>query len=88
MKSPIKIYLRIKPTNRLSDAFVVDEDKSEIQVKTNTQQGILNQHSMSLNFFFNKIYFNDTQEQLYDECVRSLVTNSINGISSSIMTYG
>jgi len=88
-KKQVKVYVRTRPTDNFSKQISIDEEKNDISVQKHiVKHEVVNNQQTSWSFRLNRILHNGTQEQVYDEVVRELVDQVLQGYNGTVLTYG
>eukprot|EP01006_Ploeotia_vitrea_P014799 TRINITY_DN4054_c0_g1_i1.p1 TRINITY_DN4054_c0_g1~~TRINITY_DN4054_c0_g1_i1.p1 ORF type:complete len:723 (+),score=70.71 TRINITY_DN4054_c0_g1_i1:34-2202(+) len=91
-KDTIKIYLRIRPSNNVSNNFTVDKGFDDDKVSFHMDklnQGYINNTKENWKFKFNRIYLPETkQEDIFEGIAKDVADNVLAGYNGTIFAYG
>jgi kinesin family member 6/9 len=60
----------------------------DVFLKRKEGQGSVNNQRENYAFQFNKVLHNASQDTVFDECARDIVSSVLEGYNGTIMTYG
>uniref|UniRef100_A0A7S1N5Q6 Kinesin-like protein n=1 Tax=Eutreptiella gymnastica TaxID=73025 RepID=A0A7S1N5Q6_9EUGL len=89
----IKIFLRIKPSNKISRNYQIDKDFGHDIVRfhlgKNAAGGLVNNTREDFSFKFSRVFdTSTTQEEIFDGIARPAVQSALQGFNSTIFAYG
>ncbi|TNJ30037.1 Kinesin-9 [Giardia muris] len=83
MTQPIVVFVRLRPTPRVSPDIILDPNRTQMIVRNSVLPG-----ASSLDFTFNHIFQNASQEEIFEAVGKPAVDNSLEGYNSTIFAYG
>ncbi|KAG9412013.1 Kinesin- protein 6, partial [Aphanomyces cochlioides] len=87
----IRIFLRIKPSKKVSGFFSWEEEQSQIEynIPKDVASGLINNSRTHYKFKFDALIGMDAkQEEVFDRVGRPCVENALQGFNSTIFAYG
>ncbi|EDO44491.1 predicted protein [Nematostella vectensis] len=87
----VEAVVRIRPTARFAQDMIdlqQDGKSMTIHCSKDTRRGYINNQVLDWNFQLNKVLHNASQETVYEECARKLVTSTLDGYNGTVMAYG
>lgn len=90
MPSAVKVFVRTRPTGAASESFGVQPDKKtlNINLKKNEFAGLINNQQESIQFKYDSILQNMSQEGVFGCCAHEVVDNVLSGYNGTIFAYG
>ncbi|ESU38215.1 Kinesin, motor domain protein [Giardia duodenalis] len=82
-QTPITVFVRMRPTPRVSSDIILDPNKTQMIVRNTVLPG-----ASTLNFTFNYIFHSASQEEIFDSVGKPAVGNALDGYNSTIFAYG
>ncbi|XP_051755216.1 kinesin-like protein KIF9 [Ctenopharyngodon idella] len=90
--SPVKVYIRIRPTANFAHELIEClPDQQTLRVRwsrKDSKKGKRNNHLSSWLFQLNGVLHNVSQEDIYDRVARSVVLGAFGGYNGTIMCFG
>lgn len=94
-RKPVRVYVRTRPTANFASEITIDEEKNAICINKDQKHGhggrkkhAVNNQQTHWQFRTSKILHNASQDQVYDEVVRELVDQTLQGYNGTLMCYG
>ena len=78
-QTPITVFVRLRPTPRVSPDIILDPNKTQMIVRNTVLPG-----ASTLNFTFNYIFQSASQEEIFDSVGKPAVGNALDGYNSTI----
>ena len=91
LQQAVKVVIRTRPTSNFAfKNMEINTDTQEIacHVPRSTEDGLVNNQQESWKFKFDKIMHNISQEEVFEQCGREVVANTVEGYNGTIMCYG
>nr|CAH8876465.1 unnamed protein product [Trichobilharzia regenti] len=91
---PIAVYLRVKPSAEVSLKKFLhfgDNQQSVVQIENDllgTPLCTINNQLQTVDYKFEKIFYNASQEEIYQITASRLIVDALAGINGTIMCYG
>lgn len=82
-QTPITVFVRMRPTPRVSPDIILDPNKTQMIVRNTVLPG-----ASTLNFTFNYIFHSASQEEIFESVGKPAVGNALDGYNSTIFAYG
>lgn len=87
----VKVFVRIRPTSKFADKnieLLPDGKSINIHCSKDQRRGYINNQILDWNFTLDKVLHNVSQDVVYDECAKDILTSTLGGYNGTIMTYG
>ncbi|KAJ3181557.1 Kinesin-like protein kif9 [Gaertneriomyces sp. JEL0708] len=87
----VKVVIRTRPTSEYAQNiinFSEDGKSVNIHVPKNAEGGYINNQQEDWDFQYDNILHNVSQEAVYEECVRDILKNVLEGYNGTILAYG
>ncbi|XP_064403567.1 kinesin-like protein KIF6 isoform X2 [Halichondria panicea] len=93
VKHGIKIFARIKPSNKTAGLFEVAEEESlyklSLFIPHSEASGHVNNKKETFSFRFNKVFEQTTtQDEIFEKVAREVADNCLEGYNGTIFAYG
>ncbi|KAL0481842.1 kinesin family member [Acrasis kona] len=92
VKSAVKVIVRTRPTANFAQGYLdVKDGIRAINInlpKKNETQNVVNNQRESYSFKFDNVLHNSSQETVFEECGREVISSFIDGYNGTIMAYG
>ncbi|CAH8666413.1 unnamed protein product [Schistosoma bovis] len=88
---PVTIFLRVKPSSHLNlKEILYLEDDQTVRIDTHQLKTIVpvNHQILAMNYKFNKIFYHNSQEEIYQITASHLINDALIGINGTILCYG
>ena len=87
----VKVFARIKPTARFAqDMIELLPDGKSINIHCNKdlRRGYINNQVLDWSFHLDRVLHNVSQDDVYEECARDIVSKTLDGYNGTILAYG
>ncbi|KAK3744893.1 hypothetical protein QZH41_013769 [Actinostola sp. cb2023] len=87
----VKVFVRIRPTSKFADNMIelLPDGKSiNIHCEKDQRRGYINNQILDWSFSLDRTLHNASQEVVYEECAKDILTSTLGGCNGTIMAYG
>lgn len=87
----VKVFVRIRPTAKFAEDMIEllpDGKAINIHCKKDQRRGYINNQVLDWGFSLDRILHNASQEDVYEECAKNILLNTLDGCNGTIMAYG
>ncbi|CAH8674323.1 unnamed protein product [Schistosoma rodhaini] len=88
---PVTVFLRVKPSSHVNlKEILYLEDDQTVHIDNYKHKNIIpiNHQIMAMNYKFNKIFYHNSQEEIYQVTASNLIKDALIGINGTILCYG
>lgn len=87
----VKVFARIRPTAKFAQDMIelLPDGKSlNIHCTKDTRRGYINNQILDWSFSLDRVLHNASQDDVYEECARDIVSKAMDGYNGTILAYG
>ena len=88
-RSPVRVALRLRPTENISESFTVDAHSKTVSLRQATKDVTDGSTKMErLTFSADSVLFNASQETVFTEVGRPAADHVLDGFNGTVLCYG
>lgn len=85
------MFVRIRPTSRFAEnniELLPDGKSINIHCSKDQRRGYINNQILDWGFSLDRVLHNASQDVVYEECAKDILTSTLAGYNGTILTYG
>ena len=87
----VNVFARIRPTAKFAQDMIelLPDGKSvNIHCTKDTRRGYINNQILDWSFCLDRVLHNASQDDVYEECAKDIVTKTLDGCNGTVLAYG